>query len=229
MPVGSGAVGAVLFDLDGTLADTAADLAYAVNLQRQARGLEGLPLHVLRPLVSQGARGMLRAAFGLSPQSPDYARYRDEFLDLYAQNLRRETVLFPEVSALLAGLEAEGIAWGIVTNKLARFAEPLIEFLGLAARAGCLVSGDTCARAKPFPDPLLEASRRLGVTPEACVYVGDDERDVEASVSAGMTPVVALYGYLGDGSPPDAWGADHRIERPLDLLNLLGLAPFMRE
>jgi phosphoglycolate phosphatase len=228
LPPGSRSVGGVLFDLDGTLADTAADLAYAVNLQRRARGLERLPVHVLRPVVSQGARGMLRAAFGLNPESPDYASFRDEFLDLYEQNLSRETVLFPHVGALLAALEAQGMVWGIVTNKLARFAEPLIAALGLAARAGCIVSGDTCARAKPFPDPLLEASRRLGVAPAACVYVGDDERDVRASVAAGMTPVVALYGYLGDGNPPGTWGADHHIEQPLDLLNLLGLAPLMR-
>jgi phosphoglycolate phosphatase len=226
---GSRSVRGILFDLDGTLADTAADLACAVNLQRRARGLESLPVGVLRPVVSQGARGMLRTAFGLNPESPDYPAYRDEFLELYAQNLSRETVLFPQVSALLAALEAQGIVWGIVTNKLARFAEPLIAALNLAPRAGCIVSGDTCARAKPFPDPLLEASRRLGIAPEACAYVGDDERDVQASLAARMTPVVALYGYLGDGNPPHAWGADHHIERPLDLLNVLGLAPFMRQ
>ena len=228
MAAGSRVFRGVLFDLDGTLADTAADLAYAVNLQRRARGLEELPLQVLRPLVSQGARGMLRAAFGLNPDSPDYGRIRDEFLDLYAQNLVRETVLFPHIGVVLAALDAEGIAWGIVTNKLARFAEPLIAALGLAERARCIVSGDTCARAKPFPDPLLEASRRLQLAPGECVYVGDDERDVQASVAAGMTPVVALYGYLGDGNPPAAWGATHHIERPAELLSVLGLAPFMR-
>jgi phosphoglycolate phosphatase len=229
LPAESSAIRGILFDLDGTLADTAADLAHAVNLQRRARGLEALPVQLLRPLVSQGARGMLRAAFGLKPEDPAYASYRDEFLDLYEQNLNRETVLFPQVSALLTTLELRGIAWGIVTNKLARFAEPLTAALGLAARAGCLISGDTCARGKPFPDPLLEACRRLELGPAACIYVGDDERDVEASVAAGMTPVVALYGYLGDGNPPAAWGAEHHIERPLDLLNVLSLAPFMRQ
>jgi phosphoglycolate phosphatase len=225
----SGSIRGILFDLDGTLADTAADLAHAVNLQRRARGLEALPVPLLRPLVSHGARGMLRAAFGLSPEHPDYAGYRDEFLDLYEQNLSRQTVLFPGTGELLAALDARGIAWGIVTNKLARFAEPLVAALGLGARAGCIVSGDTCARAKPFPDPLLEACRRLDLEPAACVYVGDDERDVQASRAAGMTPVVALYGYLGDGNPPRSWGADHHIERPLDVLKVLGLAPFMRQ
>jgi phosphoglycolate phosphatase len=147
---------------------------------------------------------------------------------LYEKHLSRETVLFPGIVSLIEGLEAGRIAWGIVTNKLARFARPLVAALGIEQRAGCLVSGDTCARAKPFPDPLLEASRRLGVPPEACVYVGDDERDVQASRAAGMTSVVALYGYLGDGAPPTAWGADHHIERPLDLLSLLAPSPSVR-
>jgi phosphoglycolate phosphatase len=222
-------VRAVLFDLDGTLADTAPDLGYVLNLQRLARGLEELPLERMRPVVSQGARGLLRVGFGLTPGQDSYEAMRDEFLDLYSRNLVRKTRLFEGVAQLLEALEQQGLRWGVVTNKLARFTDPLLESLGLAQRAGCVVSGDTCARAKPFPDPLLEASRRLGVAPEACAYVGDDERDVQASLAARMTPVVALYGYLGDGNPPHAWGADHHIERPLDLLNVLGLAPFMRQ
>jgi phosphoglycolate phosphatase len=129
------------------------------------------------------------------------------------------------MEALLAALERDGLRWGVVTNKHARFSEPLMAALGLGTRAACIVSGDTCARAKPHPDPLLEAARRLALDPAACMYVGDDERDVQAARAAGMRSVVALYGYLGDGNAPQLWGGDHAIERPLDLLNLLGLPP----
>jgi N-acetyl-D-muramate 6-phosphate phosphatase len=216
---------AVLFDLDGTLADTAPDLAYVLNLQLRAHGRPELPVSALRPYVSHGARGMLRAGFGLEAGDAAYLALRDEFLDLYEQNLFRETRLFPGMAELLCSLEQQAIAWGIVTNKLERFTLPLIAALGLSARAGCIVGGDTTPRAKPFPDPLLEGSRRLGVQPGQCTYVGDDERDVQASHAAGMTPVVALYGYLGDGKPPQEWGADAYIEHPLKLLKLLETSP----
>ena len=219
------ASGAVLFDLDGTLADTAPDLAYALNLQLRAHSRPELPVSALRPYVSHGARGMLRAGFGLQAGDAAYLALRDEFLDLYERNLFRETKLFPGMLELLTSLEHRAIAWGIVTNKLERFTLPLIAALGLAGRAGCVVGGDTTARAKPFPDPLLEASRRLGIEPGQCTYVGDDERDVQASHAAGMTPVVALYGYLGDGKPPREWGADAYIEHPLKLLKLLETSP----
>jgi len=218
----------VLFDLDGTLADTAPDLADAVNLQRHTRGMTPLPLAELRPLVSQGARGMLRAGFGLTPEHADYAAMRDEFLAVYASNLCLKTRLFDGMAQVLDAIESAGLRWGVVTNKVARFSEPLLEAMGLVARAACIVSGDTCARAKPYPDPLLEASRRLGLPPAACMYVGDDERDIQAGHAAAMLPVAALYGYLGDGNPPAAWGAAHQIEHPLDLLNLLPLSPPMR-
>lgn len=212
---------AVLFDLDGTLADTAADLAYVLNLQLTARGRTQLPVDVLRAHVSHGARGMLRMGFGVGPDDDAYAALRDEFLDLYGQNLYRDTRLFPGISELLGTLEQRGLAWGIVTNKMERFTLPLLQSLGLATRAGCIVGGDTTGRAKPHPDPLLEASRRLRIDPRECAYVGDDERDVQAGHAAGMTPVVALYGYLGEDKPPQEWGADLYIEQPLDLLKLL--------
>jgi N-acetyl-D-muramate 6-phosphate phosphatase len=218
---------AVLFDLDGTLADTAPDLAYVLNLQLRAHGCPQLPVTALRPYVSHGARGMLRAGFGLEAGDADYGALRDEFLDLYERNLFRETRLFPGMAELLDGLDRRAIAWGIVTNKLERFTLPLIQALGLGARAGCVISGDTAPRAKPHPDPLFEASRRLGVEPNECSYVGDDERDVQASQAAGMTPVVALYGYLGDGRPPQEWGARAYIEHPLELLKLLWPAAAM--
>jgi len=211
----------VLFDLDGTLADTAPDLAYVLNLQLRAHGRPELPVGVLRPYVSHGARGMLRAGFRMEAGDAAYPGLRDEFLDLYERNLFRETRLFPGMADLLDGLDQRSIVWGVVTNKLERFTLPLVAALGLSARAGCVIGGDTTARAKPFPDPLLEASRRLGVEPSECSYIGDDERDVQASTAAGMTPVVALYGYLGDGRPPHEWGADAYIEHPLELLNLL--------
>jgi phosphoglycolate phosphatase len=212
---------AVLFDLDGTLADTAADLGHVLNLQRIARGLGELPLERVRPVVSQGARGLLWVGFGLTPEQEAYPAMRDEFLELYAANLVRHTRLFDGISELLGALERRGLAWGVVTNKLARFTQPLLGALGLAHRAGCVISGDTCARAKPHPDPLLEAARRLGMEACACLYVGDDERDVQASRAAGMLSVVALYGYLGENTDPLAWRADATIERPADVLEVV--------
>ena len=212
---------AVLFDLDGTLADTAADLGYVLNLQRVARGLEEMPLEQLRPVVSQGARGLLRVGFGLTPDQETYTAMREEFLELYARNLVRDTRLFEGVAPVLDALDLRGVAWGVVTNKLARFTDPLVDALGLARRAGCVISGDTCARAKPHPDPLLEAARRLGFAAGTCMYVGDDERDVQASKAAGMLPVVALYGYLGENPAPHNWEAHAAIEHPLDLLGVL--------
>jgi phosphoglycolate phosphatase len=218
-------VRAVLFDLDGTLADTAPDLGYVLNLQRAARGLEIMPLTRLRPVVSQGARGLLRVGFGLTPQQQDYEAMRDEFLELYARNLCRETRLFDGMEEVLDALESLDRPWGIVTNKLHRYTEPLVEALGLHGRAGCVISGDTCARAKPHPDPLLEAARRLGIEATECVYVGDDERDMQAGRAASMLPVVALYGYLGEGTDPQSWDFHAAIQHPLDLLQLLRPEP----
>jgi phosphoglycolate phosphatase len=214
-------VAAVLFDFDGTLADTAADLAYALNLQLEIHGHPPVPLERLRPHVSQGARGMLRIGFGLHPDHPAYPAMREEYLNLYETNLCRESALFPEMRELLAELDRRRLPWGIVTNKLERLTFPLVQALQLADTAQCVVCGDTAARAKPHPDPLFEASRRLNVDPRICAYVGDDERDVQASLAAGMIPVVALYGYLGDGNEPQHWGANHYIRTPFELLNLL--------
>jgi len=175
----------------------------------------------LRPLVSQGARGMLRAGFGLTPEDTEYTAMRDEFLDLYADNLDRNTRLFDGIPELLAALDERELRWGVVTNKMERFTLPVLRALGLLDRAACVISGDTCARAKPYPDPLLEAARMLHLAPEVCVYLGDDERDVQASRAAGMRPIVAMYGYLGEDNPPPQWGADRLIDHPMQLLNLL--------
>jgi len=206
---------AVLFDLDGTLADTAPDLARTVNLMRARRGLAPVALERVRPHVSRGARGIVCAAFEITPEHPDYQPMREEFLDLYGDNLCVDSRLFPGMERLLGSLDARAIAWGVVTNKFERFALPLMDGLGLAGRAAVVVGGDTCPRSKPFPDPLLFAAQRLRVAPARTLYVGDDERDVQAARAAGMPVVVAGYGYLGDGPPAEAWGAD-AIVRDVD-------------
>jgi phosphoglycolate phosphatase len=203
---------AVLFDLDGTLADTAPDMAHTVNEMRKRRGLAPVALSVVRPHVSKGARGMITAAFGMTVEHPDFAAMREEFLSIYAGMLFVDSVLFPGMESLLDRLEAQDIAWGVVTNKFERFARPLLEGMGLASRAAVIVGGDTCAKAKPFPDPLLFAARKLGARPTDTLYVGDDERDVQAARAAGMPVVVAAYGYLGDGAPPSEWKADGIVE-----------------
>ena len=211
---------AILFDLDGTLIDSAPDLAGACNDMRLERGLAALPYEELRAMVGSGARGMVGVGFGLTPDEPGYLALRDEFLRRYEARMTQETRIFPAVAPLLARLAAEGIAWGIVTNKATRFAAPLVAALGLVPSAGALVCGDTTAHAKPHPAPLLEAARRLALPPEACIYVGDDRRDVDAGRAAGMRTVVAGWGYLGAGGPPDAWAADAVISVPDELLGL---------
>jgi 2-phosphoglycolate phosphatase len=209
-------IDAVLFDLDGTLADTAPDMARTVNLMRTNRGLAAVPPAQVRPHVSQGARGMIMSAFGIGTDHPDFVAMRTEFLDLYAGNLCVDTRLFPGMEVLLDRLDREEIAWGVVTNKFERYAKPLMEALGLGTRAAVVIGGDTCARAKPFPDPLLFAASALGVAPAATLYVGDDERDVQAARAAGMPVVVAGYGYLG-GTAPATWQADAILESPAHL------------
>jgi N-acetyl-D-muramate 6-phosphate phosphatase len=217
----SASVQAVLFDFDGTVADTAPDLAYALNVMREQRGLEALPLEQLRGLASEGARGMLRRGFGLHPHHEAYGTMREEYLNIYEANMLRETKLFSGMAELLDALDARGIAWGIVTNKMERLAVPLIGMMGLAQRAGCIIGGDTTGKPKPAPDPLYEAARRVAADPRCCLYVGDDLRDVQAALAAGMEPVVALYGYLGNDQPPEQWGASKYLKDPTDLLNYL--------
>jgi len=198
----------VLFDLDGTLADTAPDMARTVNAMRTKRGLSPVAAESVRPHVSKGARGMICSAFGMTTEHPDFLPMREEFLDLYGRELCVDTVLFPGMHEVLEEFEAAGIAWGVVTNKFERFARPILESLGIAERAGAIVGGDTCPRPKPFPDPLLFAAQQMNVAPESTLYVGDDERDVQAARAAGMAVIVAGYGYLGDDKPPTEWNAD---------------------
>ena len=199
---------AVLFDLDGTLADTAPDMARTVNLMREKRGLAPVPAAQVRPHVSRGARGMICSAFAIGTDHPDYPAMREEFLELYVDNLCVGTRLFPGMEELLDALESGGLKWGVVTNKFERLALPVMAGLGLEGRAGVVVGGDTCERAKPFPDSLLFAASVLGVSPARTLYIGDDERDVQAARAAGMPVIVAGYGYLGEDRAPSLWGAD---------------------
>lgn len=211
---------AVLFDLDGTLADTVPDLTYALNRVRGARGLPPLPLAATRPVASQGARGLIGAGFGIHPGDPGYDALRDEFLAVYAENLCRETRLFSGIPELLDRLEARALPWGVVTNKAERFTFPLLDLLKVRGRSACVIGGDTTGRIKPHPDPLLAASRAIGLAPQSCIYLGDDRRDVEAGHAAGMKTAIAKWGYL-NGQDPENWNADHMFEAPRDLLQIL--------
>jgi 2-phosphoglycolate phosphatase len=217
-------VDAVLFDLDGTLVDSAPDLAGAANELRAAQGLAPLPFESLRPMVGSGARGMLGEAFGIAPEDAAFVSLRDSFLLRYEQRLLRDTRVFARMEPVLAALDAAGLPWGIVTNKAARFSEPLVQ--GLTALRSCrvLISGDSTAHAKPHPAPLLEAARRIDVRPEHCVYLGDDHRDVQASRGAHMLALAAAWGYLGQGESIDDWQADAVLAHPDELLIWLGLA-----
>lgn len=212
---------AVLFDFDGTLADTAPDLGATLNLLRGEAGLEPLPLATLRPYASNGVRGLLKIGFGIAPEDETYGRLQQRFLDLYPSMLCVGTRLFPGIPELLAALESRAIPWGVVTNKAQRFTLPLLAQLGLEGRAACVVSGDSARRPKPAPDPLWLAASALGVAPGRCLYAGDDLRDIEAARAAGMRSVAAAYGYLGDGPPIAEWGADFRIQAPDELIGLL--------
>lgn len=220
----AGAARAVLFDLDGTLIDSAPDLAGAGNDMRAARGLAVLPLAHYRPMVGSGARGMVDRALGVQPDDPEFAALRDEFLQRYEGRMTQETVVFPEMVHLLTALRERSAPWAIVTNKATRFSVPLVAAIGLLQDAATLVCGDTTPHVKPHPAPLLEAARRIGFEPAHCVYVGDDRRDVQAGRAAGMSTVAVRWGYLGVDEPVEAWGADHIIDSPMDLLKLLALA-----
>jgi len=208
----------VLFDLDGTLADTAPDLGGAANRLRVDRGLPPLPLATLRPHASHGARGLLGAAFGVTPEDAAFAELNAAFLAHYEKALAVDTALFAGVTDVLDAIESRGLKWGIVTNKATRFTEPVVAALRLWPRAGVVVCGDTTARAKPHPDPLLHAANALRVAPSRCVYVGDSERDVAAGIAAGMLTLVASYGYIADDETPLAWPADGHLDNPSDLL-----------
>lgn len=212
---------AVLFDLDGTLVDSATDLGRAADKMRTDRGLEPRPLAQYRAMAGAGARGMLGIAFGIAPGDPDFNLLREEFFSNYTACMFDHTAAFDEVTDLIAALDARGLRWGVVTNKAARFTEPLLRALPVFASCAVAVSGDTTPHAKPHPEPLFEAARRLGIAPGQCIYVGDDERDIVAGRAAGMVTVAANYGYLGSEASVKAWRADAEINSPLQLLQFL--------
>ncbi|MEO8385299.1 MAG: HAD-IA family hydrolase [Betaproteobacteria bacterium] len=213
---------AVLFDLDGTFADTAPDMARALNVLRYQRGLPSLPLSAIRPYVSRGARGMLDIGFGLEPLDESFSELRDAFYSEYQANICIESKLFDGIDKVISNLESRKVVWGIVTNKAARFALPIARKLGFEGRAACIVCGDTTAHTKPHPEPLLYAAKLIGVAPRQIVYVGDDERDIQAAHAAGMLSVAATYGYIAAAIDPNTWGADAWISAPFELQCLTG-------
>jgi 2-phosphoglycolate phosphatase len=215
------AVRTVLFDLDGTLADTAPELAQALNTVLQEQGRPPLPFERIRATVSHGTPGLLGVGFGLAPGEPGFAPLRQRLLDIYYSGLGLATPLFPGMPELLAALESCGLNWGVVTNKPAWLTDPLMQRLGLASRAACIVSGDTLPQRKPDPAPLLHACRLAGSRAAECIYVGDAARDVQAGRQAGMRTVLALYGYLGEMDAPEHWEADALIRHPLEVLEWL--------
>ena len=215
---------AVFFDLDGTLADTAADLAAPVNAMRVDRGLEPLPIETLRPFASMGARGLIGRGLGVAREEPAFEALRLEFLERYEAGMVVHTRLFDGVPDLLDALDAAGLRWGVVSNKVERYVRPILAALGVLERSATAIGGDTTAFAKPHPEPLLHAARLAGVDATGCIYVGDDLRDIEAGRAAGMRTVAAAYGYCGhEDQPPHSWGADALVDHPWELAALLRL------
>ncbi|MBE0612807.1 MAG: HAD-IA family hydrolase [Burkholderiales bacterium] len=217
-------VRAVLFDLDGTLADTAPDLARALNRVRAANLLSPMPLETTRPYTSSGARGLLKIGFDLNPGDERYEAFKLQFLEFYAAEICIDTCLFDGMADLLDCFDKDRLPWGVVTNKAERFTLPLLQGLRLDERAACIVGGDTTTRLKPHPDSLLHAAAALQLPPSACLYVGDDLRDIQAARAAGMPVLAAKYGYLGDGGPIETWQADAVIEHPSEILEFLQAA-----
>lgn len=210
---------AILFDLDGTLADTAPDLAAAVNLMRTQRNLEPTPFAHLRPHASAGARGLLHAGFGITPHDADFEAMRIEFLNNYEAAICQHSRLFDGIAELLHSINARELPWGIVTNKAARFTQPLVPLLGLE-HAHCVISGDTTPHIKPHPSSLLEAARQLQVLPQDCCYIGDDLRDIQAARAAGMFSIAAAWGYCGQ-TAPKSWEADLLLNLPDELFKFI--------
>jgi phosphoglycolate phosphatase len=203
---------AVLFDLDGTFADTAPDLAAAVNHVRQVHHLPPLPLEILRPQASHGSVGLLKVGMNAVPTDANFPALRDLFLDHYTAHICDQTSLFPGMAEFISALEEQGLPWGIVTNKPHRFTLPLMQALGYAERAACLVSGDTCENSKPHPQPMWHAAQIIQIPPENCLYLGDDKRDMEAANAAGMTGIIAEYGYIDPTADLDLWQAAGRVK-----------------
>ncbi len=213
----------MLFDLDGTFADTAPDLAAAVNQVRASCNLPPLPLSTLRPQASHGSVGLLKTGMNITPDAPNFKALQGIFLDHYANNICVHTSLFSGMRELIDELEARAIAWGIVTNKPQRYTLPLMQALGYANRASCLISGDTCEHAKPHPAPMLKACELIDVAPEHCLYLGDDLRDMQAANAAAMRGIIAAYGYVSADCSLENWQAHALIDHPIELLDLIAL------
>jgi N-acetyl-D-muramate 6-phosphate phosphatase len=213
----------ILFDLDGTLVDTAPDLAHALNLQLERHGKLPLPYEAIRPFASHGSRGLIGLGFSITPKDDNFLAMRDEYLAIYDTVYTRSPVLLPGIADLLQAIEKKGLSWGIVTNKPRRFTVGLIESMGLNLenRAACIVCGDDAPQPKPSPATLLMACEQVGIKPQNCVYVGDAERDVQAGKAAGMKTVVALFGYIDVSDKPSEWGADALIKTPKQLIEIL--------
>jgi len=211
----------VLFDLDGTLADTAPDLAHALNALLVEEGKTALPYDTIRPEVSHGASALVTLGFGQKPGDPDFDQLRERFLALYSADLCLHTKPFTGIEPLLKSLQQQGINWGVVTNKPAFLTDPLVAGLNLSPAPACVVSGDTVANRKPHPEPMLHACTAAGSRPEQCLYVGDAERDILAGKHAGMKTLVALFGYINSHETPDRWGADGMIRAPGEILDWL--------
>lgn len=214
--------GCVLFDLDGTLADTAPDLVAPILAMRAERGLPPMSFSDLRPFASMGARGLIGKGFGIAKESPEFPPLRDEFLARYEANICVETRLFPGIAQALDNIEAQGLRWGVVSNKIERYVRLLCAALKLDERASCLVGGDSTPTPKPDPAPLLLGARQSGLAPAQCIYVGDDLRDVQAGAAAGMRTVAAAYGYNGPEDPPADWGADFIVAHAGELPGIIG-------
>lgn len=212
---------AVLFDLDGTLADTARDLGAALNRLLAEEGLPAQPFDAIRPIASHGARGLIRLGFGIDLGHPDFNALRARFLDHYEASFADQTCLFDGINELILQLAARDLRWGIVTNKPMRFTDRLVPALPFATPPAVVVSGDTVGVAKPDPKPMLHAAELIGANPSCCIYVGDAERDIQAGHAVGMKTVLANWGYISDLDTPHAWGADLAIDHPLQLLNYL--------
>lgn len=220
--VASGAIRLVLFDLDGTLADTAPDLAYALNRTLEQNGREPLRFEEIRPQVSHGGAALIRLGFQIDQRHLHFKTYYDQLIDIYQENIDRETRLFEGMAQVLCHLEAAGVPWGVVTNKPSWLTNPLMNRLGLSKRAACIVSGDTTDNRKPHPEPILFACNLTQRLPSECLYIGDAERDIEAGRNAGVVTLTALFGYIGDNDDPSDWGADGSITAPSEILDWLG-------
>lgn len=211
-------VKAILFDLDGTLADTAPDLAYALNQTLIESGKAPLPLEPIRAVASNGSAPLIQLGFGDEIDSDTFEQHRKRLLEIYRDNLTRETTLMPGMEPLLQSLEAASIAWGVVTNKPARFTDPLMAQLNLTQRAACIISGDTTEHSKPHPRPLLHACELLNLLPAHCIYIGDASRDIEAGQRAAMHTIACRFGYLAPNDEIERWGANHIIDHPQEIL-----------